>query len=72
MEEANRALEQEVGELRQLQDAAEGAGDARELARELRVRSPWQACNCLQAGRVGQVLYAFKSWLDAFMAQDNA
>lgn len=45
LEERNRALEEEVGELRQLQDAAAEAGDIRELQRELRVgwifAGPW-------------------------------
>jgi len=36
LEETNRSLEAEVGELRQQQDAAAEAGDIRELQRELR------------------------------------
>ena len=39
LEESNRALEDEISELRQLRDAADDAGDVREMQRELRVRS---------------------------------
>lgn len=37
LEETNRSFEEEIGELRQLQDAAAEAGDIREMQRELRV-----------------------------------
>lgn len=42
LEDANRALEAEVGELRALQEEAADAGNAREMARELRVRARHQ------------------------------
>jgi hypothetical protein len=47
LEDTNRALEEEIGELRQLRDAAEEAGDVRDMQRELRVRRAWRPCGGL-------------------------